>query len=127
MANKTTSFIQSRPTREVTITLDHTDSEMEKRFRLPAGSRLIDFIVNVKEAFAGGVEQFLFVGTLTEGILEEVSLATEGRVTITNELMRPGYETTEVTNIYAFVSDDGNTAGEVDVTFIFSTRKLTRM
>ncbi len=127
MANKTTSFIQSRAVREMTITLDFTDSEMEKRFRLPAGSRLIDYVVNVKEAFTGGVEQFLFVGTLTEGILEEVSLATEGRVTISNELMRPGFETTEVTNIYAYASDDGNTVGEVDVTFIFSTRKLTRM
>ncbi len=127
MASKTTKFTKSREVREMTVTLDYTVSEELRLFLLPAGSRIIDWHVSVKEAFAGGAVQELAVGTNDEPILEGVSLATAGRVALTTELVQPGFETTKVTGIYAMIDDDTNTAGEVDLTCVFSVNKLVRM
>ncbi len=129
MAQKTTKFTNSREVREMTVTLDFTDSIPTKLFRLPAGSRLIDYVINVKTPFSGGAAQELDVGVKgdPDAILDGVSLAAAGRAAITTELVQPGYETAEQTDIYAQINDSGNTAGEVDLTCIFSVIKLTRM
>lgn len=127
---KTTEFKRSRVVREATVTLtyeDHTDPV--KLLTLPKGSRLIGFALNVKTAFSGGTGQELNIGVQgdPDAIVDGASLATAGQVSLTTEVVQPGYETEAMEAIYAQVGDAANTAGEADLTVLFSVGKLTRI
>lgn len=113
-------FTLNRKVRELTVTLVFGDTTTARIFALPNQARIIDIIPNVKTAFSGGTAE-LDIGISGNGdsIADAISLATAGRVHPTTEIVQPGYETTDVTDIYASVGA-GNTVGEVDVTFLFS-------
>lgn len=126
----TTKFTKSREVREMTVTLGFADHTTPVRlFRLPANTRILDWIVNVKTAFSGGAAQELDLGIEgdPDAILDGLDVGAAGRVAITTELVQPGYETTERTDIYAQIDDTANTTGELDLTCIFSVIKLTRI
>ena len=116
----TRRFTLNRKVRELTVTLVFGDTTTAKMFTLPNQARIIDIIPNVKTAFSGGTGE-LDIGISGNGdsIADAINIATAGRVHPTTEIVQPGYETTNVTDIYANVGA-GNTAGEVDVTFLFS-------
>jgi len=117
----TTSFLQSRAVREATFTLVFGDIAAARMFTLPAGARIIHWIVNVKTAFSGGTTT-IDVGTTSASsneIIDGESVAAVGNIDIGVHLLLPGHETTAVTDIYAVVGAS-NSAGEVDVSCVFS-------
>jgi len=116
----TTEFVKSREVREVTVTLTYADVTSALMFRLPNGARIIDWVINVGVAFAGGTAE-LDAGTINDGdyYVDGASLAAVGRAAIGTALIQPGAVVTAVAPIYMNVGA-GNTAGEVDVTCLFS-------
>jgi len=116
----TTEFVKSREVREMTVTLTHADTTSAGMFKLPNGARIIAWIPNVATAFSGGTTT-LDVGTSSNSdyYVDGASLATLGLAAIGNALVQAGAETTAVTPVYMNVGA-GNTAGEVEVTCLFS-------
>ena len=115
------SFEKRLRVHELTTTLTYADTTSAEAFRLPRGARLIDWLVNVKTAFSGGTTE-LDIGSSSDpdSIADGISLAAAGRVTLTTQIVQPGYRTTtQSTGVYMNVGA-GNTAGEVDVTLLFS-------
>ena len=128
MARNNTEFTKSRELREMTVSLTFADSTPTKMFRLPAGSRIVDWVVNVKTAF-DGTTPILDVGSLADpdAILDALAVATAGRVAITTELILPAHEVTQQTDVYGQVTGTTVTEGALDLTCVFSVNKLTRM
>jgi len=119
-----TRFTLSRRVREVTCTIPYSQTTSTKIFTLPDDARLIDFIVNVKTAVAGGTTT-LDVGTNSDGdyFIDGVSVSSTGKASPT--IAVPGYLTTVPTfEVYASMGA-GNTSGSVDLTLIFSYAKDT--
>ena len=113
-----TDFINSRRVREVTCTVPYTQTTSAKILTLPEGSRILDWIPNVKTAFLTGTKT-LDVGISSDAdyFIDGVDVSSVGKATPTP--LYPGHETTALTEIYASVGA-GNTAGSVDVTCLFS-------
>jgi hypothetical protein len=123
-----TEFVKSREVREMTATLTFADTTGAELFKLPSGARVIDWIVNVQTAFSGGTTQ-LNVGTTAASaneILAALTVSSAGKTAITTTLTLSGYETTAVTPIYGVVGAS-NTAGEADVTCLFSLQTGRRI
>lgn len=120
-----TSLKKSRQVREGTFTLTYTDTTSAKVAELPKNARILDWIVNVATAVAGGTTQ-LDVGISTDDdyFLANVDVSAKSRVTLTTEVIRPGHVCTAVTDVYANLGS-GNTAGEVRVTILFSMEQDT--
>jgi hypothetical protein len=117
---ETNSFEKSLRVRELTVTLTYADTTSAVAFSLPKNARLIDWIFNVKTAFSGGTAE-LDIGKSDDSdyFADGVSLASAGKVHPTTEITQPGYRTTQVQDIYMNVGAS-NTAGEVDVTLLYS-------
>lgn len=123
----TTEFVKSREVRELTFTLTYSDTTATKVATLPTGARIIAFIANVKTALSGGTTTFN-VGTTTTAteLVSGESGAATGNIDLGTHLADPGHETTVPTDIYAYVGGS-NTAGEIDVTILFSLAKGTKL
>ena len=120
----TSSFKVRRPVYELSSTLTYSDTTATKVFPLPAGARIIDWIVNVGTAFSGGSTHQLNVGyTSATGneFLAAVALANAGKVALTTQVSLAGHATTAITDVYMAVTD--GTAGSVLVTCVFSHEK----
>ena len=120
----TSSFKMRRPTYELSSTLTYADTTAVKVFSLPAGVRIIDWVVNVVTAFSGGSTHQLNVGyTSATGneFLDAVGVATAGKVTLTTQVSLAGYVTTAITDVYMAIVD--GTTGEVRVSCTFSHEK----
>jgi hypothetical protein len=116
----TTDLSKQRNVRELTFTLTYSDTTTAKMLTLPSGARIIAWFLNVKTAFSGGTAE-LDVGTSddADSIMDGESISAVGQLAPGAELLQPGYETTDQVGIYANVGV-GNTAGEIDVTVLFS-------
>jgi hypothetical protein len=121
-----TSYLKSRRVREATFTLVFGDTTAVKVLSLPSGVRLIGYTAHVKTALSGGTTQ-ISIGTSTSAseLVSAWSLAATGDTSATTQVVLPGHETSAITDIYAVVAA-GNTAGEVDVTILFSLERTTR-
>lgn len=116
----TTKFVKSRRVREATVTLTYADTTSAEMFRLPEGSRVTQWIINVATAFSGGTTELdIGTGSDSDYYVDGASLATQGLAAVGDALKQAGAETTAVTSIYMNVGAD-NTAGEVNVTCLFS-------
>lgn len=113
-----TDFISSRRVREITCTVPYTQTASAKIITLPASSRILDWIINVKTALVTGTTT-LDVGTSSDAdyFIDGVDVSSVGKASPT--LLYPGHETATLTEIYASVGA-GNTAGSIDVTCLFS-------
>ncbi len=119
MALTVTRFVESRVVREITCNVTYADTTTAKIFTLPKGARIIDIIVNVKTAFAGGTTT-LDVGKTSDGdyYIDGVAVNAVGKAS--PSLLHPGAEITTLgEDIYANVGA-GNTAGSLDITLLFS-------
>jgi len=114
------SYKKSRRVREVSVTLTYADTTSSEMFKLPRGSRIVEWLVKVSTAFSGGTTT-LDIGLSSDGdyFVDGVSLATAGYVALGTAAVVPAYETTDITPIYMNVGA-GNSAGEVEVTCKFS-------
>lgn len=121
------SFKKSRRVREITTTLTYADTTSAKAFALPAGARIIQWVINVKTAFSGGTTE-IDTGTSSDPdyLVDGASLAAQGNAVLATALKQPGYETTAVTDVYMNVGA-GNAAGEVDVTVLYSLQVDRRL
>ena len=120
----TSSFKMRRPVYELSSILTYSDTTAVKVFSLPAGARIIDWIVNVGTAFSGASTYQLNVGTTSatgNELLAAVSVANAGKVTLTTQVSLAGLVTTAITDIYMAITD--GTAGSVTVTCVFSHEK----
>jgi hypothetical protein len=124
---QTESFKESRGVREVTQTLTYADTTSAKAFTLPAGSRVIAWVLNVQTAFSGGTAE-LDIGLSSDGdyLVDAGSLASVGQIVPSTTVVHPGYETTVPTDIYMNVGAS-NTVGSVEVTCLFSLTKSRRL
>jgi hypothetical protein len=119
-----TKFIESRVIREITCNLTYVDTTSARVFTLPKGARLVDWIINVKTAFAGGTTT-LDIGTSSDGdyFIDGVAVNAVGKAS--PSVLYPGYEVTTLgLDIYANVGGS-NTAGSVDITLLFSMEQGT--
>lgn len=117
----TTTFSKHLRVHELTVTLTFADAVSAKMFSLPRYARLLDWVINVKTAFAGGTAE-LDIGSAADpdSIADGINVSAAGRVYPTTEIVQPGYRTTlQSEDIYMNVGAS-NTAGEVDVTLKFS-------
>lgn len=114
-----TRFTVSRVVREITHTIAYGDTTSARIFTLPKGARLIDWIINVKTAFAGGA------GTLNVGISGTANYFISGLdvSSVGNKspsVLVPGHIVTTLgQDIYAQASGS-DTSGSVDITLLFS-------
>ena len=115
-----TKYIESRRVRELTFSITYADTTSAVMFTLPAGVRIIAWILNVKTGFSGGVNHTIDIGILgdTDYYVDGASVAAQGNVALGTALIQPGAETTEITPVY-FDGIDGSD-GSVDVTCLFS-------
>jgi hypothetical protein len=82
----------------------------------------------VKTALSGGTTTF-DIGTASDdsdNLVDGESGAATGNIDLGTHLADPGHETTTPTDIYALVGGS-NTAGEIDVTILFSLEKGTKL
>lgn len=118
----TESYKESRRVREITVTLTYEDTTSAEMFKLPKGARFVGVFVKVHTAFSGGTTE-LDVGTAADPdhYVDGASLATAGHAAIGSALQAAAItnETTEIVPIYMNVGA-GNTAGQCDVTCLFS-------
>ena len=120
----TSEFKLRRPVYELSSILTYADTTAVNVFSLPAGARIIDWIVNVGTAFSGGSTYQLNVGNTSatgNEFLAAVSVAAAGKVTLTTQVSLAGYVTTAITDVYMAITD--GTAGSVTVTCVFSHEK----
>ena len=115
-----TKYIASRRVRELTYSVTYADTTATAMFTLPAGVRIIAWILNVKTAFSGGSNHTIDIGISgnTDYYVDGASVAAQGNVALGTALQQPGAETTEITPVYADGID--GSAGSVDVTCLFS-------
>jgi hypothetical protein len=113
-------FTERKRVHELTVTLTYADTTSTKAFMLPKNARMIEWIINAKTAFSGGTAE-LDIGSSSDpdAYADGISLAAAGRVYPTTEIVQPGYRTTKTEDVY-MNAGAGNTAGEVDVTLLFS-------
>ncbi|MHC4542927.1 MAG: hypothetical protein ACYSYL_00170 [Planctomycetota bacterium] len=116
----TETWKKSRRVREISTTLTYEDTTSVEVFKLPSGTRILDWLVGVGTAFSGGTTD-LDIGLSSDGdyLVDGLSLATAGRVALTTEMLQVNYETDGVTPVYMNVGA-GNSAGSVTVTLLFS-------
>lgn len=122
------SYIQSRPTRELTATVTHADQTATDVFTLPKGARILDWIVNVKEAFSGG-DTRMGIGTSLTGyyFATGIDVSAIGKASITVAV--PGVEVDDATGTpwtIAVIAAGSNTTGEADLTCLYSMNIDTR-
>lgn len=115
-----TKFRFSRQVREITVTLDYEDTTATELFTLPKNARVIAWLVNVTTAFSGGTTE-LDVGTNDDAdyFLKDFGIGSVGQNLPTTEAEHPGHEPTVMTPVYATVGS-GNSAGELELTCVFS-------
>lgn len=113
-----TKFVRSRRVRELVCNLTFANTTSAEIFTLPKGARVLDWIVNVKVAVAGGTTT-LDTGTSADSdyFIDGVDVSSIGKAAPT--LLYPGYETTAITGVYANLGAS-NTAGSLDVSILFS-------
>lgn len=121
----TTQFKMGRDVFALTFTLTYADTTATEVVvgGLPADCYILDYVFNVKTAFAGGT-QTASLGTTTSAneLVNGVSVAATGAVRPTTQVASPSHNTTAITRIYGVVGGS-NTAGEVEVTmFVGSDR-----
>jgi len=123
----TSSFVQKRRTFEISVTLTYADTTSAKMFTLPAGTRLLHWLVNVKTVFVTGTTE-LDIGISSDGdyYVDGCSLAAAGFVSPSTTVIHPGAELTAITDIYMNVGAS-NTTGEAMVTCVFSMEQDTRI
>lgn len=116
----TTSFVKSRNVRAAIFSLTYADTTSAEMFKLPANALILDWIVNVQTAVAGGTTE-LDVGTASDpdAYLDAVDVSAKGRVTLTTKVADPGDETSIVTPIYANLGAS-NTSGVVQVICVYA-------
>jgi hypothetical protein len=116
----TESYKKSRRVREITVNLTSSDTTSAEMFRLPKGARIVQWLLKVETAFSGGTTT-IDIGTGSDGdyFVDGAALGTAGLAAIGSAMVITGWEATEITPIYMNVGAS-NTAGEVDVTCMFS-------
>ncbi len=122
------SYIKSRRTRELTAEVTHADSSATDVFTLPKGARILDWIANITEAFAGG-DTRLGIGTSLTGyyFATGIDVSAVGKASIT--VATPGAELDYATGCpvtIAVIVGGSNTTGELDLTCLYSLNKDTR-
>ena len=114
-----TKFVESRVVREITIALTYSDTTSAVVFTLPKGARLLDWVINVRTAFAGGTTT-IDVGKTGDGdyYIDGCNINAVGKAS--PSLLKPGEEISTLgEDIYASVGA-GNTAGSLELTLLFS-------
>jgi hypothetical protein len=117
----TESYVKSRRVRELTTVLTYADTTAAEMFKLPANARVIHWVFNVTTAFTGGTTT-VDVGIETDGdsIIDGAVVSAVGNAVLGTTLVVPSYTPTAITPIYMAVGA-GNTAGEVEITCMFSS------
>lgn len=112
-------FQETKWVRSLTIPLTYADTTAQRAFYLPQGAEIIDWIVNVPTAFAGGTT------TLDVGIrgnpdyfIDGVAVNAVGKAAPT--MLIPGYIVTALMEEIWIQIGAGNTAGALRLTCLFS-------
>ena len=115
-----TGYVFSRRVRELTFSVTYADTTSAVMFTLPAGVRIIAWILNVKTAFSGGSNHTIDIGISgnPDYYVDGADVSAQGNAALGTALKQPGAETTVITPVY-FDGIDGS-AGSVDVTCLFS-------
>ncbi len=120
-----TKFRFNRDVRELTVTLDYEDTTAQDLFKLPNNARILEWVVNVTTAFSGGTAT-LDVGKEgdTDYFIDGQAVSSVGMADLTTALAKPGEELSALTQIQALVGS-GNSAGELELTCVFSIEQGT--
>jgi len=120
-------FKERRTLREITVTLDYSDTSAVELFSLPKNARIVDWVVNVRTAFSGGTAT-LDVGKTdnTDYFIDGLDVSSAGKVALSTSVEKPGEVLSAVTTIKALVGA-GNSAGSLRLTCVFSVLQETPM
>jgi hypothetical protein len=120
-------FKERRTLREITVTLDYTDTSAVELFTLPKSARIVDFVVNVRTAFSGGTTT-LDVGKTddTDYFIDGLDVSSVGKAALSTSVVKPGEKLSDITTLKALVGA-GNSAGSLRLTCVFSVLQETPM
>lgn len=120
-------FQHNRDVRELTITIDYSDTTAALAFKLPKGARIITWVLNVKTAFAGGTTTIdIGIRTNTDYFIDGLAINAVGTVPLLiTTVLVPGHIVTALMEEIFMSVGAGNSAGSVDVTCIYSLEQGT--
>lgn len=120
-------FVNSREVRELTVTFVLADADgTYEMFDLPAGSRVVGFVLNTKTAWTTGT---LAITANSDTLVSAYTLpVATGTVLLTDTSSAlPGYETSDRVVVSGTLANGAGAGAEMDVTCLFSLETGTKL